>query len=504
MMAMKKLLMGIDIGSGGCKVTVIDTAGRVLSKKYSEYKTLYPHPGWAEQNPADWEEALAKTLALTFGDADCSREEIECITIGATTHTVVLLDKGGNVLRPAILWTDKRTIAEVEWLKENHGDMIIEETLHMPNVNWTLPYLVWIRRHEPDVWGKVDKILMPKDYIRYCLTGILATDFMDAHGTMLFNVSKKVWSSRICKAADIPMHILPDVFPATQVIGHVVTKAASRFGLREGIPILVGTTDQACEAFGSGAIYPGSGILKLATAGNVGVVTEKAYPSPPRVYAYYHLVNEQWYTLAGTSSCAVAYRWFRDTFFSKESGDEEIYRQMDQMAAAVPTGSQGLLFHPSLQGALGDPYMRADFLGVISSHRKEHFIRSVLEGVAFSLYDCLLREEALGVKASEFRMIGGGAQSPLWRRIICDLFGRPMLLPREGDSSFGTALLGGVGIGVFADFETAVQSCVEITEEMLPSLSEHDLYQKIFEVYRESETVLRDTYHRIHQLNLPI
>lgn len=501
---MKKLLMGIDIGSGGCKVTVIDTAGRVLSKKYSEYKTFYPHPGWAEQNPADWEEALAKTLSLTFGNADCSRQEIECITIGATTHTVVLLDKGGKVLRPAILWTDKRTIAEVEWLKQNHGDMIIEETLHMPNVNWTLPYLVWIRRHEPDVWGKIDKILMPKDYIRYRLTGILATDFMDAHGTMLFNVSKKVWSSRICEAVDIPMRILPDVFPATRVIGQVGIKAASRFGLREGIPVLVGTTDQACEAFGSGALHVGSGILKLATAGNVAVVTEKAYPSPPRVYAYYHLVDDQWYTLAGTSSCAVAYRWFRDTFFSEESGEEEIYRRMDRLAAAVPTGSQGLLFHPSLQGALGDPYMRADFLGVISSHRKEHFVRSILEGVAFSLYDCLLREEALGVKASEFRMIGGGAQSPLWRRIICDLFGRPMLLPREGDSSFGTALLGGVGIGVFADFETAVRICVEITEEMQPSLSEHDLYRQIFEGYHESETALRDTYHRIHKLNIPI
>ncbi|MFZ4440106.1 MAG: xylulokinase [Syntrophales bacterium] len=500
---MKKLLMGIDIGSGGCKVTVIDTAGRIISKKYSEYNTLYTRPGWAEQNPADWEDSLVKTLALTFNNADCSREEIECITIGATTHTLVLLDKEGTVLRPAILWTDKRTIAEVEWLKEKHGEMIIDETLHMPNVNWTLPYLIWIRCHEPDVWEKVDKILMPKDYIRYCLTGILATDFMDAHGTMLFNVSEKAWSSKICKTLEIPMRILPDVLPATRVIGPVMSEAASRFGLREGIPVLVGTTDQACEAFGSGAIHVGSGILKLATAGNVAVVTEKAYPSPPRVYAYYHLVSGQWYTLAGTSSCAVAYRWLRDTFFSAESEDKEIYRQMDRMAAGVSTGSQGLLFHPSLQGALGDPYMRADFLGVISSHRKAHFVRSVLEGVAFSLYDCLQREEALGVKAAEFRLIGGGAQSPLWRRIICDLFGRPMLLPREGDSSFGTALLGGVGIGVFPDFETAVRSCVEITEEMQPSMREHDIYRQIFKGYHDSEIALRDTYHRIHQLNLP-
>ncbi len=501
---MKKLLMGIDIGSGGCKVTVIDTTGRVVSKKYSEYQTFYPHPGWAEQNPADWEEALVKTLAQTFAAPDCSLTEIECITIGATTHTVVLLDKDGRVLRPAILWTDKRTIAEVEWLKRNHGDMIVAETLHMPNVNWTLSYLVWVREHEPDVWGKIDKILMPKDYIRYRLTGIMATDFMDAHGTLLFNVPKRVWSARVCEAAGIPMAILPEVFPATRVIGRVGAKAASAFGLREGISVLTGTTDQACEAFGSGAIHPGSGILKLATAGNVAVVTSRAYPSPPRVYAYYHLVDEQWYTLAGTSSCAVAYRWLRDTFFADQAGREDIYPQMDRMAASVPTGSHGLLFHPNLQGSLGDPYMRADFLGVVSSHKKEHFVRSVLEGVAFSLYDCLLREEALGVTATEFRMIGGGSQSPLWRRIICDVFGRPMLLPRESDSSFGTALLGGVGTGVFADFETAVRRCVVIADEIQPSPGEHDLYRQIFESYREAETALKNVYHGIHRLNLPL
>lgn len=505
---MKKLLMGVDIGSGGCKITVIDTCGRVVSRQYREYRTHYPHPGWAEQNPTDWEEAFAKTLSLTFGDGSCSPTEIECVTIGATTHTVVLLDREGKVLRPAILWTDKRTIAEVEWLRKNHGDMIIAETLHMPNVNWTLPYLLWVRRHEPDVWEKIDKILMPKDYIRYRLTGILATDFMDAHGTMLFNVPKRVWSSRICEAAEIPMHILPEVFPATHVIGRVQTKAAARFGLRKGTPVLVGTTDQACEALGSGAIQAGSGIIKLATAGNIAVVTQKAYPSPPRVYAYYHLVDQQWYTLAGTSSCAVAYRWLRDTFFSEETGMDEtragsIYQTMDRMAATIPAGSQGLLFHPSLQGSLGDPYLRADFLGVISSHRKGHFVRSVLEGVAFSLYDCLLREEALGVKASEFRMIGGGSQSPLWRRIICDVFGRPIRIPRESDSSFGTALLGGVGIGAFADFDAAVRQCVEIIDEMQPSLSDHEIYSRLFDCYRETETVLKDTYHRIHRLNLP-
>lgn len=498
---MKKLLVGIDIGSGGCKITVIDTEGQVLSKRYNEYRTSYLHPGWAEQNPKDWEESLAKTLAETLSTLTCSLKQIECITIGAATHTVVLLDKECKPLRPAILWTDKRSIAEVEWLKENYGDMIIKETLHMPNVNWTLPYLVWVQRNEPSIWEKVDKILMPKDYIRYCLTGVLATDFMDAHGTMLFNVPTRKWSEKICNATAISLGILPDVFSASQVIGKVSMKAASRFGLREGIPVLVGTTDQACEALGSGAVYPGSGILKLATAGNVAVVTDRAYPAPPRVYAYYHLVNHQWYTLAGTSSCAVAYRWLRDTFFSSEPSQNNSYQRMDQMAATVPSGSEGLIFHPSLQGTLGNPYMRADFLGIMSSHQKQHFVRSVLEGVAFSLYDCLHHQEALGVTASDFRLIGGGATSPLWRRIICDVFGRPMLLPHESDSSFGTAMLGGVGIGLFAGYPDAVRRCVKIKEEIKPSMEEHRHYKEIFEVYQESEATLKNTYSQIFRIN---
>jgi xylulokinase len=416
---------------------------------------------------------------------------------------VVLLDKNGDVLRPAILWTDKRTIEEVQWLKQNHGEMIVSETYHAPNVNWTLPYLLWVRKNEPEIWAKVDRILMPKDYIRYRLTNILATDFMDAHGTLVFNVPERKWSSKICGALEIPMGILPEVFPATEVIGKVTPAASRFFGLAEGTPILVGTTDQACEAFGSGAIYPQSGILKLATAGNVAVVTEKAYPSPPRVYAYYHLVKGQWYTLSGTSSCAVAYRWLRDTIFPNEAAQEDIYKRMDTMAAAVPVGTDGLVFHPNLQGSLGDPYMRADFLGVISSHKREHFVRSVLEGVAFSLFDCLLREEALGVKAAEFRLIGGGARSSLWRRIICDVFGRKILIPRESDSSFGTAILGGVGIGAFDGFEDAVKRCVHIVEEIEPDMSNNHVYRQIFECYRESEEALKEVYHRLHGVTRP-
>jgi xylulokinase len=493
-----KNLLGIDLGSGGCKVTVIDASGKVLAQAYEEYETRYPHPGWAEQDPRDWELALGKTLTAIFQKSEFTPADIGCLAIGAATHTVVLLDPKGRILRPAILWTDRRTIGEVEWLKKNFEEMIIGETYHAPNVNWTLPYLLWVRKNEPEVWRQVDKLLMPKDYVRYRLTGKMATDFMDAHGTLLFNVPQKKWSEKICEATHLSPGLLPEVLPALHIAGEVSAEASVRWGLAKGTPVLVGTTDQACEAFGSGAIRPGSGILKLATAGNVAVVTERAHPSPPRVYAYYHLVDGQWYTLSGTSSCAVALRWLRNTFFPETGGPA--YRQMDTLAEEIPPGSEGLLFHPSLQGSLGNPYLRADFLGIMSSHRRGHFVRAVLEGVAFSLYDCLRREEALGVKAEEFRLIGGGAKSPLWRKIMCDVFGREMRVPLESDASFGTALLAGVGIGLFKSLEEAVKQAVRIADTLEPDLNHHKLYRELFACYEASEAYLKEVYQRLHGL----
>jgi len=474
-----------------------------LAKKYREYETHYPYSGWAEQDPKDWENALRELLSVAFSEASLRPRDISCITIGAATHTVVFLDKKGQALRPAILWTDRRTINEVEWLNKYFGSMIIDETYHAPNVNWTLPYLVWVRKHEPKVWSNIHKILMPKDYIRYKLTGKMATDFMDAHGTLLLNVPNKCWSAKICEAMNIPIEFLPEVLPATQIAGVVNSEASAFYGLAAGTPVLVGTTDQACEAFGSGAIRPGSGILKLSTAGNVAVVTERAYPAPPRVYAYYHLVNGLWYTLTGTSSCAVAYRWLRDTFFGREK-DDETYRIMDSIAESIPAGAGGILFHPNLQGSLGDPYLRADFLGIMSSHHKGHFVKAVLEGVAFSLFDCLKKEEALGVQVKDFNLIGGGSKSSLWRRIMSDVFGREMLIPQESDASFGAALLGGVGTGIFKSFEEAVERCVQIQETIEPNDSNHKMYQEIFECYKTSEAVLKETYSRLHRLNMAL
>lgn len=504
---MKPVAVGIDVGSSGCKITATDRDGHVVAKGYQGYETSYPSPGWAEQNPEDWEVAVRIAFSALLSSGSVSASDVACVAISSATHTLVCVGRDGRVLRPAILWTDKRTIAEVEWLRAEYGALIIEETLHAPNVNWTLPYLIWIRKHESHVWSRIDTILMPKDYLRMRLTGHRATDWMDAHGTLLFNVPQRRWSERICKALGIPMRVLPEVLPPTHPIGKITKKASEEFGLPEGVPVIVGTTDQACEAFGTGTIREGSGLIKLATAGNVGVVTEHAHPDPPHVYAYYHLKSGLWYTLSGTSSCAVCYRWIHDLLFengSRATGSEEdsIYKKMDRVASTIPVGSEGLIFHPYFQGSLSDPYLRADFLGLTLRHGRGHVLRATLEGVAFSLYECLLKEEKVGVTSVDFRIIGGGSKSPLWRRIICDVFGREMIRVEEDDSSFGTALLAGVGIGFFQGIDDAVRRCVKTVEKISPNSENHKIYRKYFEYYLESQAALKPPYHSLYRLVL--
>lgn len=506
----RQYMIGIDIGSGGCKVTIVDEGGNVTGSGYREYPTYYPHPGWSEQEPREWYQALIFTLKNALTDGAISPQEIVSIAIGAATHTMVLLDERNEVLRPAILWTDKRTISQVEALRNNYGSEIIRETLHMANVNWTLPYLVWVRENEPEIWKRAKKLLMPKDYIRFKLTGVLATDWMDAHGTLIFNVLKREWSEKICDLTGISESILPPVYPPDKIVGGLTKTAAKELGLLEGTPVVTGTTDQASEAFGSGVVEPGQGIIKIATAGNVAVVTKDSHPNPPKVYAYFHIKPTYWYTLAGTISCAVCYRWLRDSLCGEETAEAgkrggDPYELMDQLAERAPVGCEGLIFHPYLQGAIWNPYLRADFIGITPRHRKEHFIRAVLEGVAFSLYNCVMELETLGVEIKDFRIIGGGARSALWRQIVCDMVGRNLIRPKIDDSSFGTALIGGLGIGLFKSVEDAVKQCVQHIDVIQPNVKNHEIYLQLFEVYKKVSEDLDDTSKTLHHVlqNIP-
>ncbi len=483
-----KYLLGIDFGGGASKATLLSESGEVKAESLVEYPTSYPQNGWAEQNPEDWYNAVCKNVKEVLRQSGVQPQEIAALALDAATHTAVLADENFQVLRPAIYWTDTRSIAQAEALKEI--PFIAERTLHQPDTIWTLPQLMWVRDNEPEIWNKTRKIMFAKDYVRHMLTGDYVTDYIEAEGSMLFDFNTLKWSQELCEIAGLDMSILPQIVKPTDVVGQVSQKAAEETGLCEGMPVVCGTTDTVMEVFASGGVKSGNMTVKLATAGRICVVTEKAYPNQ-HLINYSHTVDGLWYPGTATKSCAASYRWYRDTF----GGD---FKELDKDAARLAPGADGLLFHPYLNGELtpyADPMLCGSFTGIRAGHTKAHFSRAVMEGVALSLLDCKTALEEIGIPHDEqAAIIGGGGKSPLWRQITADVLGIPLVQKKHSDSSFGTAMLAGVAIGVFDSFETAVAICNQTVSETKPNMENHKKYLEIFKTYKKVHDALAPLY----------
>lgn len=483
-----KYLLGIDFGGGASKATLLSESGEVCAESLVEYPTLYPQSGWAEQNPDDWYNAVCKNVQSVLSESGVRPQEIAAMALDAATHTAVLADENFNVLRPAIYWTDTRSVAQAEALKKN--PFIAERTLHQPDTIWTLPQLMWVRDNEPEIWSKTKKIMFAKDYVRHMLTGDYVTDYIEAEGSMLFDYHKMQWSKELCALVGLDTGILPEIVKPTDVVGKVSQKAAEETGLCAGMPVICGTTDTVMEVFASGGVGRGNMTVKLATAGRICVVTDKAYPNR-HLINYSHTVDGLWYPGTATKSCAASYRWYRDTF----GGD---FKELDAAAAKLPVGAEGLLFHPYLNGELtpyADPMLCGSFTGIRAGHTKAHFSRAVMEGVALSLLDCKIALENIGIPHDkQAAIIGGGGKSPLWQQITADVLGVTLLKKKHSDSSFGTAMLAGVAIGVFDSFETAVGVCNKTVSETKPDMDNHKKYAEIFKTYRKVHDALTPLY----------
>ncbi len=499
-------LLGVDLGTGGCKLTLVDTRGRIVGSSFNEYKTHYPHHGWSEQAPEDWYVTFLATMAGLLAETGLPGAAIVALAVDASTHNAVLMGKKGDILRPCIMWTDQRSVAQVQDLERRVGREILRITYNKVNPTWTLPQLLWLRENEPAVMDRVDRIFFTKDYLRYRLTGTWETDHIDAQGSMLFDGGKRQWSQEIIAELGLPLSVFPPLLPPTAIAGRLTARAAREAGLTEGTPVIVGTSDTAAEDYGAGAIYPGQGIVKMATAGNVCIMADEPHPTP-RGFNYPHVVDGMWYIMGATNSCASANRWTRDTLGQWEreaaaAAGNSPFRLMDEEAARAPVGSDGLFFHPYLLGERSpyfDPYLRASFVGATMSHGKAHFYRAVLEGIAYSLRDSLKVISELGLSFKDLRIIGGGAKSPLWRRIVADIMGMPVMVPKAGDASFGTALIAGVGIGLFPDARTAAEQCVQFAEEILPDRENHEKYTKYFAIYQKIHDQLAPVEKCIHE-----
>lgn len=488
----KDYLLGIDFGTGGCKVTVIDPAGAVIESASGEYPTSHPKPAWAEQNPSDWHRVMCCVLKKLK-----HRRQVAAVALDSYTHGAVLLDRSLNVIRPTIIWTDQRSVKECQELKRDHFDLIFKTTYQAPTPTWTLPQLLWLKNNDPRSLKQTRHILFVKDYVRFLLTGEMACDSVEAQGSLLWDMKKGRWSEELCALADIPVKLLPRIGKPTDIAGKITRQASEETGLPEGIPVVMGASDSAVEDYAAGAVEPGQCILKLATAGNVNVMTSKAHPHRETL-TYAHVVPGLWYTVTATNSAAVCQRWYRDMFCAQGTS----YDELDFSAAQSQPGSNGVFFHPYLQGERSpywDANLRGSFTGMSMANTRGDLSRALLEGVAYSLRDCYRTIEKMGLNVREFILIGGGAKSPLWSSIVCDVFNAPVKCPSSCDASFGSALLAGVGTGVFASEAAAVRQCLRYDHMLTPDPERAAFYAKQFRHYRSIHDALAKCYGNLNR-----
>lgn len=496
----QQYVLGIDHGTGGCKVTCINSNGKRVSEAYVPYPSYYSQPRWVEQDPEQWIEAaiMAVNEALkNFTQHD--RKNILGMAFSAPHHVAVLLDKNKNIIRKAIMWNDQRSGKEAGELIEGYGEKIVELTKHRPTPTWTLPQLLWLKKNEPEAYEKIDTIMFEKDYIRYRFSGEIATDYIEAEGSMFFDVENQEWSEFLLSLLSIDSSVLPNVHKPTDQAGSLTKEMAEKMNLPHGIPVIIGTADTAAEIYGSGAVDEGDGVIKLATAGNFSILSSKHH-SNLNLTGYHFPVEGLFYLNSATNFAAASFRWFKEKFYKEweaKYSQDEIYPAIDQNIEQISPGSEGILFHPYLNGERSPywPYLRGSFFGLTAGHSRAHFARSVLEGVAFSIRDASLEFDSLSTK--NVKLIGGGSKSKIWSQIMADVLNVELEVPKISDSSYGTALIAATALGLFSNLKEAGQSNQEIVHKVSPNKHNVDLYTELFGLYKE---LYQNTKSISHQL----
>ncbi|MBN1122926.1 MAG: xylulokinase [Anaerolineae bacterium] len=502
-MGNKKLLLGLDVSTTGAKALLIDSEGGLVSSATNPLKLSTPRPLWSEQNPADWWEGMAKSIRSALEKAGASGEDVAAIGLTGQMHGLVLMDEAGEVLRPAILWNDQRTGDQCDTIRERLGkERLIQITGNDALTGFTAPKVLWVQENEPDVYAKARHILLPKDYIRFKLTGEYAMDRAGGAGTILFDLKTRTWSPEVLEALGIPSEWLPPTFEGPEITGVVTAEAAKATGLTEGTPVVGGGGDQAAQAVGVGAVESGIIALTLGTSGVVFATTEAPLIQPEgRLHAFCHSVPGRWHFMGVMLSAAGSLQWYRDTLAPEVDFDDLV-----GAAESIPPGSNGLLFLPYLTGErtpYPDPLARGAWVGLTVRHTQAHMTRSVLEGVSFGIRDSftLIKEAGLG-EIKQVRISGGGAKSPLWRQIMADVLGVELVTVNTTEgAAYGAALLAGVGASLFDDVISACEATIKITGRTSPG-GNVDVYNQYYPHYRALYPALVDEFKAIAELDV--
>lgn len=494
--------LGIDSSTTGVKALLIDEKGAVVGAATSELPLSTPKPLWSEQNPVDWWNGAVNSIRRVLVESGLSGQDVTAVGLTGQMHGLTLLDEAGEVLRPAILWNDQRTGAECDDIRAILGKArLIQITGNDALTGFTAPKILWVRKNEPEVFAKARHILLPKDYVRFKLTGDYAVDKADGAGMLLFDLARRDWSAEVLEKLDIPAEWLPTTYEGPAVTGQISAEAAAATGLQAGTPVVGGGGDQAAQAVGVGVVQPGIIALTLGTSGVIFASTPEPFIEPEgRLHAFCHSVPGRWHLMGVMLSAAGSLRWYRDTVAAGTDFDTLL-----APSAAVPPGSEGLLFLPYLTGERTphpDPLARGAFAGLTVRHGQAHLTRAVLEGVAFGLRDSFELMKSTGLaEIKQVRVSGGGAKSPLWRQILADVLGAELVTVNTTEgAAYGAALLAGVGAAAWPDVDAACAACISVTGSTAPQPAVAAKYEPLYAQYRALYPALKEISHNLSHL----
>ncbi len=502
-------VMGLDVGTTGTRAVIVRPDGHVVGAATGDHQPMrMPKPGWAEQDPEDWWQATVQAIRAALEQARVQASDLAAIGFSGQMHGVVLLDKTNAVLRPSLIWCDQRSQAQCDWITAQVGaDRLIQLVSNPALTGFSAPKLLWVRDNEPQVFERAARFLLPKDFVRFRLTGDFATDVSDASGTLLFDVTNRRWSREMLSALQLDSKLLPKAYESPEITGQVSRATALITGLKAGTPVVGGAGDQAASAVGNGIVSRGLTSATLGTSGVIFAYTEKPTLDPKgRIHTFCHAVPGKWHVMGVTQGAGLSLRWFREHFSPAEAWyaahvGVDSYELLTREAERIPAGSGGLLFFPYLMGErtpLLDPQARGMWFGLTAAHTRGHLIRSILEGVAFSLRDSLEIFKELEIPVEEIRASGGGSRSFLWRQIQADIYQKPLVTLRTSEgSAYGAALLAGVGAKVFASVEESARLAIQVRERLLPRPENAAHYDKLYDVYRHVYPAVKDMIHQL-------
>lgn len=486
--------LGIDIGTGGTRSVIIDENGAVIATATAAHAPFAsPQVGWAEQDPHDWWRAAVESIREVLKSHNAA--EIKGIGLSGQMHGATLLDKNDQVLRPALLWCDQRTEKQCRDLDREIGrENLIRLVCNPAITGFTLPKLLWSRENEPEIWNQTTTVLLPKDYVRLRLSGDKATDVADASGTLLFDVQKRNWSDEMFDRLGLNRSLVPKVYESIEVTGTVNKRAAAETGLIEGTPIVAGAGDNAAGAVGMGIVAAGNASATIGTSGVFFVTTDQPkFDLNGRIHTLCHAVPDRWHMTGVTLSAGFSLRWFRENFGAGKS-----FEELGDSAEAITAGSEGLFWLPYLMGERTphlDAHARAAFIGLTATHTNAHAVRAVMEGVAFSLRDCLSIFRELDLPIDKVRLGGGGAKSPIWRKIQADVYAATVeTIAAEEGAAFGAALLAGVGTGGWKTVDEACETSIRISSTLEPESANTAVYDRAFQTYQKIYPALKEVF----------